>query len=164
MVVSLVGWTCWTFHSLQGSRLFCHIKLSATPWLIMASCAVSLLSFVNWSCGAPLQVAPSHICRRSCQSPGRVILLTRQWIIPWIRIRLEKLIVAHLVTYSASDGSWTSITMLTRASHRLLSFSRWIQPTPSYTVYFRLVSVVSFYLNCLGDVMVSALTIGPKVR
>jgi hypothetical protein len=64
-------------------------------------------------------------------------------------VRLEKLIVAHVVkTFISCYGPRRFITVFTRARNRPLSWPRWIQSTPSHPVSLRCIVILSYHL-CL---------------
>jgi hypothetical protein len=62
----------------------------------------------------------------------------------WIRVLFDKLIVTQLLKYPTP---WRFITEFTRARHRLLSWARWIQFTPSRPVAFTSILIFSSHLD-----------------
>jgi hypothetical protein len=69
---------------------------------------------------------------------------------PWCRILFEKLIVTQLVkNITLSYGTRKFITAFTKARHRTLSWTSWIQFAPSILISLRSILMLPSHL-CLG--------------
>jgi hypothetical protein len=73
---------------------------------------------------------------------------SRNWLTPWSRILLQKLIVTQLVKkFPALYGTRRYITVFTRALHWFLSCVGWIRSTPSHPISLKFTLILSSHLR-----------------
>jgi hypothetical protein len=83
----------------------------------------------------------------SVQCISREVTL-RNWLTPWSKVLLEKLIVTQLVNkFPAYYGTQRFSTVFRIVHHWLLFWPRWIQSTPFHTISLRSILMLTSYLH-----------------